>query len=74
MRELQIALVDREVMQMSEIKRSSLHQQADEIEAAIKAGTVRELPMFAQVDPSSVLNVARATVAAYRENERRMGR
>ncbi len=54
--------------------RSTLRQQADHIEAAIKAGTVHAMPMFAQVDPASLLNVARATVAAYRENERRMGR
>jgi hypothetical protein len=51
--------------------RVNLTELANEIEAAIQNGTISSLPQFANVDPESKLNVAKATVAAYREAIRR---
>lgn len=48
--------------------RISLHAEAEKIERAIKEGALDTLTEFKDVYPDSRLAVAKATIAAYREN------
>jgi hypothetical protein len=47
-------------------------QEANRIEIRLAAGLAHLTPEFRDVEPANMSNVARATIAAYREQAKRM--